>query len=209
MFPTIDRDIWIGRLDSITVKHYYLNNHYLHRTNGISDLYNFGLFNGRNEILGVATFGKQGVAIPSDLKKYKVLELRRFFLTENIPNLAIKFMGLMFKWLAKFTDYELILSYADTEHHVGTIYRASNFMLHGVTGKGCKVLYNGKEYHDRSLRNKHNGVLKPYAVKLNAALASGDAKMIETKPKLRFVYSLRDNSFRSNVNGTKTRDTTK
>jgi hypothetical protein len=94
--------------------------------------------------------------------------------------------------LKKHTQHKVVVSYADMEHnHVGTIYKASNFECLGEQA-GAKVIYwNGKRYHDKAVRTKYNGELKPFAVDLKKAIEDGDATYKETAGKVAYVYELK------------------
>ena len=83
------------------------------------------------------------------------------------------------------------MSYADKEYgHEGTIYKASNFKMVGEI-KGAKVIYwNGKRYHDKTIRTKYKGELKPFAKRVKAALESGEAYYKKTAGKYTYVYHL-------------------
>ena len=85
----------------------------------------------------------------------------------------------------------VVVSYADKEHgHSGVIYRASNFeMTREIDGAKVIVWYD-KQYHDKSIRAKYKGELKPFAKRLKEALASGDAYYKKTAGKFTFVYYL-------------------
>jgi len=75
--------------------------------------------------------------------------------------------------------------------HAGTIYKASNFHQEKDI-KGAKVIvHNGKRYHDKAVRAKYKGRLKSFAQRLKDALASGEAKYIDTKGKHTYTYLLK------------------
>lgn len=85
----------------------------------------------------------------------------------------------------------VVVSYADKEYgHQGTIYKASNFKMVGKI-KGAKVIiYNGKQYHDKTIRTKYKGELKPFAKRIKEALDNGDAYYKKTAGKVTYVYFL-------------------
>ena len=95
------------------------------------------------------------------------------------------------------TDYDLIVSYADTFYgHSGVIYKASNFKHVGMTTKGKVIDYKGKFYHDKCIRtyyiNKSGGkMLKPFAQRVKDALECGEARYIEMPEKNIYTYPLR------------------
>ena len=52
-------------------------------------------------------------------------------------------------------------------------------------------MYNGKLYHDKTIRTKYNNELKPFAIEIINALKNGNAKYIETKEKNIYVYEIK------------------
>lgn len=87
-------------------------------------------------LLGVAVFSnpsRQNITVEG---VSKLLELSRFFIIEGTPkNTESYFLSACLREL-KNSEYEGVVSYADpTEGHTGTIYKACNFELAGVTGK--------------------------------------------------------------------------
>ncbi len=56
---------------------------------------------------------------------------------------------------------DIVVSYSDLEYgHEGTIYQASNFEKIGKIKGAKKINYNGKLYHDKTIRTKYKGKLK-------------------------------------------------
>lgn len=130
-------------------------------------------------------------------KKYaedesQIVELKRLCCIDNTPkNTESFFIGKTLKWLKRNTSIKTIISYADSNYnHEGTIYKATNFEYKGLTQKTKVILYNGKKYHDKTLRVKHNGIIKPYAVEIKKALEEGKAEWDERKGKHIFLYNL-------------------
>ena len=122
-----------------------------------------------------------------------VIELRRLCCIDDTPrNTESYFIGKALRLLKKDWKGKIVVSYADKEYnHVGTIYKASNFKQEAPI-KGSKVIMlNGKRYHDKSIRTKYKGSLKPFAIKLKQALENGEAFYKNTKGKNTFVYKLR------------------
>lgn len=166
--------------------------HYSHNINGITGHYFFKLLNTAGELVGGAIFGSP--AMPTTAKKYgcNTTELRRLVLVDDTPrNAESYFIGKMLRWLRRNTQHDVVLSYADeTYGHTGVIYRASNFRHLGKTQPGRNILYNGKLYHDKVIRTKNKGILKPFAIEIRAALAVGTAVYVKNKPKNIYVYRL-------------------
>jgi hypothetical protein len=169
--------------------------HYSKNINGIISDYCFKL-ECDGEIIGAAIFGR--LAMANQWKRFgeqeqDVIELRRLCCVDKTPkNTESYFIGGMLRWLKKHTQHKVVVSYADMEHnHVGTIYKASNFECLGEQA-GAKVIYwNGKRYHDKAIRTKYNGELKPFAVDLKKAIEDGDATYKETAGKVAYVYELK------------------
>ena len=93
------------------------------------------------------------------------------------------------RWLQNNTEVKKILSYADeTYGHQGTIYKASNFEYLGKTSSGKMINYNGKLYHDKTIRTKYKGELKPFAKRLKEKLETGEATWVKNKKGNIFIY---------------------
>ena len=168
--------------------------HYSKSINGLMSDYCFKLtYNG--EIIGAMIYGGLGMA--NVWKKYAerkedILELRRLCCIDNTPkNTESYFIAKTLKWLLRNTNVKMVISYADPEYgHKGTIYKASNFEYLGRTAKGRIIIYNGKRYHDKAIRTKYKGELKPFARELKKALENGQAYYKETEGKYIYLYDL-------------------
>jgi hypothetical protein len=127
------------------------------------------------------------------LESDKVIELRRLCCVNETPKNAESFFISKSLILLKkhWRRDGIVVSYADLEYgHTGTIYRASNFRKHGeIKGKDV-ISFDGKKYHDKSLRAKYKGQLKPFAKKLLENLNNGNAKYVKTKGKIVYVFHL-------------------
>ncbi len=133
-------------------------------------------------------------------KEMDLIELKRLCCIDNTPkNTESYFIGNTLRWLRKNTDIKTVISYADmTYSHEGTIYKASNFIHYGMTNKGKVIMYNGKRYHDKTIRTKYKESLKPFAIEIKNAIQSGTAKYIDTLGKHIYLYNLRrDNGYDS------------
>jgi hypothetical protein len=169
--------------------------HYSKSINGIKIAQCFKLVNPDGYLCGVALYG---AAATTAWKKYAevesdCLELRRLVCVDDTPKNAESFLvGQSLRWLRKNTDFKVVISYADPNHgHSGMIYRASNFKHVGMTAGGIVFDWNGKIYHDRALRTKYNGKLKPFAIRLAEAVKSGEAVTKVQTGKHIYVYDLR------------------
>jgi len=185
----------VERCERRHVSSFIETNHYSGSINGCYTDYCFRLMDG-DKMIGAAFFGRMAMA--NQWKRFgvceaDVIELRRMCCIDDTPrNTESYFIGKMLRWLQKNTEIKTVVSYADAEYgHQGTIYKASNFKYLGFQ-KGAKVImWDGKRYHDKAIRTKYNGVLKPFAVRLKQALIDGLAHYKETAGKHTYVYELR------------------
>jgi len=170
--------------------------HYSHSINGVICDHCFALFDEDQNLIGAAIFGKMAMA--NQWKRFgdkveDVIELRRLCCIDDTPkNTESFFIGKCLKWLTEYTKFKVVASYSDLEYgHEGTIYKASNFECLGIQAGARVILYNGKRYHDKAIRTKYNGKLKPFAENLIKALESGEAVYVETKGKVAYQYILK------------------
>ena len=169
--------------------------HYSGNINGCMSDYCFGLYDGEI-MVGALFYGRMAMA--NQWKRFggkeeDVIELRRLCCIDDTPkNTESYFIGATLRWLRKNTDIKIVVSYADKEYgHSGVIYKASNFRVEGER-KGAKViLWNGKRYHDKAIRTKYKGELKPFAKRLVGALSKGEAQYKTTVGKICYTYLLR------------------
>lgn len=177
--------------------------HYSKSINGIVSDFCFKLMDG-DQMIGAAIYGR--LAMANQWKRFgeteaDVIELRRLCCVDKTPkNTESFFIGKTLQWLRKNTPIKIVVSYADMEqNHNGTIYRASNFDCWGRQAGAKVIVWNGKKYHDKSVRTKHNGELKPFAIDLKRALDSGEAVYQPTAGKVTYTYKLRENNVRVNT----------
>lgn len=170
--------------------------HYSKSINGIHSNYCFKLTNPQGEIIGAAIYGT--LAMHNQWKRFgktadDVIELRRLCCIDETPkNTESFFIGYTLRWLKKNTNISTVVSYADAEYgHNGTIYKASNWKMVDFKKGAPVILWNGKKYHDKALRTKYKGELKPYAKRLKEAVENGQAVYVKTKGKYTFVYELK------------------
>ena len=167
--------------------------HYSKNMNGLHISYCFKLMDG-DTVIGAMVYGSLGMLGVAE--KYnpknpsKILELKRLVCIDDTPkNTESYFIGWTLRWLQRNTDLEMIISYADkTFGHEGVVYKATNFECMGETSAGKVIMWNGRRYHDKTLRNKHNGKLKPVAIELKNALDDGSAQYVETLTKNIYIY---------------------
>ena len=170
--------------------------HYSHSTNGVQHTQCFALFDGMTMI------GAMIYALPSmkaTAAKYnpdnplRCWELRRLCCIDDTPtNTESYFIGKTLRWLKQNTDTQVIISYSDLHQgHEGTIYKASNFINIGQSPASRVLMVDGKEFHGRSMNNKH----RPYgrALKRRWEAKKAGAKddgifYVDRKPKNIYVY---------------------
>jgi len=189
------KDFKVTIIDRKIAKPFVEKWHYSKNINGLKIDYCFGLYYDQN-LIGVSIFGKP--AMNNQASKWnpsnpsKLLELRRLCCIDETPkNTESYFIGKCLKWLKKNSDIEVIISYADmTYGHEGIIYKASNFKHVGISPGGRVIMYEGKRYHDKTIRTKYNGNLKPFAKKIKEALELGEAYYSKTEHKHIYLYKL-------------------
>ena len=171
--------------------------HYSKNVNGLTTDYCFKLLDESGAMIGAMIYGK--IAMANVWKKYAgvendLIELKRLCCIDDTPkNTESFFIGNTLRFLRKNTDIKTVISYADaTFGHTGTIYRASNFEFKGMTAKGRVIMYNGKRYHDKTIRTKYKGKIKPFALEIKKALESGAAEYVDTLGKHIYLYKLKD-----------------
>jgi len=172
--------------------------HYSHSTNGVQQTQCFALFDD-NRMIGAMIYGQP--AMPDTAKKYhpdnplRCWELRRLCCIDDTPtNTESFFIGKTLRWLKQNTDAEVIISYSDLHQgHEGTIYKASNFINIGQSPSSKVLMVDGREFHGRSMNNKH----RPYgrALKRRWEAKKAGAKddgifYVDRKPKNIYVYYL-------------------
>ncbi len=169
--------------------------HYSTSINGCITDYCYALFDPLGEMKGAMFFGRMAMA--NQWKKFSieqkdVIELRRLCCIDDTPkNSESYFIGRALRLLRKEWGKGVVISYADKEYgHTGTIYKASNFKMIGEI-KGAKVIVWGdKRYHDKTIRTKYKGKLKPFAVRVKDALDTGEAFYKQTAGKYTYSYRL-------------------
>ncbi len=181
--------------ERVEIEDFIVKNHYSASINGCDTAYCFRLMD-ESKIIGAAFFGR--LAMANQWKRFSdraedVIELRRLCCINETPkNTESYFIGCMLRWLKKNSHHKIVISYADAEYgHSGTIYKASNFKYLGKQ-KGAKVIdYQGKLYHDKTIRTTYNGKVKPYGQKIIDALANGEAVYKTTAGKHTYTFNLR------------------
>ncbi|AUR93315.1 DNA modification protein Mom [Vibrio phage 1.187.O._10N.286.49.F1] len=186
---------YVHRVERKDVRDFIETYHYSGNINGCIADYCFALYNPDGEMVGAMFYGRMAMA--NQWKRFSdkpddVIELRRLCCIDDTPkNTESFFIGKSLKMLRKLWGKGVVVSYADKEYgHQGTIYKASNFKAVGEI-KGAKVImYNGRRYHDKTIRTKYKGELKPFAKRIKEALEKGEAYYKKTAGKVTYVYQL-------------------
>ena len=177
------------------VSEFIEKNHYSGSINGCIADYCFSLHDGQS-MIGAMFYGRMAMAGQwkrfAD-KKSDVIELRRLCCINDTPkNTESYFIGATLRWLKKNTSHQIVVSYADAEYgHTGIIYKASNFVLEGKRPGAKVIFFKGKKYHDKAIRAKYKGELKPFALRIKAALETGEATYATTAGKFCYTFRLR------------------
>ncbi len=200
-------DGWrVARVQRKDITQFIISNHYSGSINGCISDYWYALYDENNEMVGAMFFGRMAMA--NQWKKFSdvpdnVIELRRLCCIDDTPkNTESFFIGKALKLLS--TDWcssGIVVSYADKEYgHLGTIYKASNFIMVAEI-KGAKVIVWGdKRYHDKTIRTKYKGKLKPFAKRVKDALDNGEAHYKKTAGKFTYIYHLNKKTRRKSKN---------
>lgn len=191
----IKDDYYVIPLNRSDIRDFIEQYHYSHNINGCIADYCFGLFTKKDDkLVGGMFYGRMAMA--NQYKKYgeatEVTELRRLVLVDDTPkNTESFFIGASLRWLRKNTGVKTVISYADPNYgHQGIVYRASNFKHIGMTSPGRVIMYNGKKYHDKTIRTKYKGELKPFALEVKNALEEGTAYYKKQEPKHIYRFDL-------------------
>lgn len=123
----------------ILLKYHYLKD----ISKGFKSGYNYGLFHG-SDLTGVIIF--TGFPVPELVngmlglernKQKGLFELSRLYLHPDIQktehNITSWFVSRAIRELRRTTEVKIILSYADSDFHSGTIYKACNFKYYGLS----------------------------------------------------------------------------
>ncbi len=163
--------------------------HYSKSYRSLQQKHVFQLTDKYGNLVGVAVYGN-----PMSNKQQDMLELRRLCLVDDTPkNTESYFIGATLRWLAKHTEYEKVISFADPNHgHHGTIYKASNFLYDGLEKTNPRVVKYGDKYiHLRQMYQKKEGDYSEDAKRIQSAVAAGEAQVIKQEKKHRYIYELR------------------
>ncbi len=172
-------DYYIDRVSKSEAAELLLRFHYLKDfSKGFRSGYNYGLYKGNDfcplnigGILGVCVF--TGLPVPEiaqgafGLERNEqegLFELSRLCIHPEIQgtehNITSWFVSRSIRQLRKDTKVKAILSYADSNRHTGTIYRACNFKYYGLTDRKKDFYYADGTKHSRGKIKGENGEWK-------------------------------------------------
>ena len=188
----INKNYTIKKIDNSKIYINFVKNNHYSKTcpNGII---NFGCFDKTNKLVGVGVFGQVIGRFQSN-KYYpenpsKLIELRRLvFINDTLKNIESWFIGYCLRYISKNTDYEAILSLADSnQSHTGIIYKATGFKQIGYDmDKRKRIIINGIERHPRDLYDKHG----TSSVPVLKEIYKENISFIDKKPKIIFLKIL-------------------
>ena len=185
----------VRRVDRKAIRDFIETWHYSKNINGCIADFCYALFTPDGCMAGALFYGRMAMA--NQWKRFSdcsddVIELRRLCCIDVTPkNTESFFIGKSLRLLKKDWGGALVVSYADKEYgHVGTIYKASNFEDFGDIKGARVIIYEGRRYHDKTIRTKYKGKIKPFALRIKIALDAGNAEYKKTAGKKTYVYHL-------------------
>lgn len=180
----------VQKIDHKTAKLWVEKWHYSHRIPTGKNI-SFGVFADGN-LYAVIVYGIGVNPYQAKfLKVAKVLEIKRMCRSEPpIPEYPLsKFISTTIKLVRKEFPCECVVAFADPEEgHEGTVYKASNFKLHGVTNPEWHLIdANGEKRHRRYAfrHSKRNGI------SVEESRKALGVQRIKTEPKYRWVRYLK------------------
>lgn len=195
---------FVKKVSRSDIKEFIEKWHYSKSINGCKSNYCYALYDHEEKIKGALFYG--GMAMTNQWKKYgerenDVIELRRLCCVNDTPKNAESFLigrslrELKKDWCGKTPGShnklsgKVVVTYADKEYgHVGIVYKASNFKKIGETKNQKVIVYGERRYHDKTIRTKYRGKLKPYAQKIKTALEKKEAYYKKVKGKVIYIY---------------------
>ena len=186
----------VKRTERGDISDFIETHHYSHSINGCISDYCFALYNEVNTMVGAMFYGR--MAMHNQWRKFAevatdVIELRRLVCIDDTPkNTESYFIGATLRMMKNEWNLNgVVVSYADKEYgHSGIIYKASNFKQTAITAGAKVIIFEGKRYHDKAIRTKYKGELKPFAKRLKLALEEGRATYKHTAGKITYIYKL-------------------
>ena len=172
-------DFYIDKVSKKQAEDILLQYHYLKDiSKSFKSGYNYGLFK-HNDFSPLNIGGVQGVCIFTGLpvpeiaqgafglernEQEGLFELSRLCIHPTIQldeyNITSWFVARAIKQLRKETDVKAIISYADSDFHSGTTYRACNFKYYGLTDRKKDFYYSDGTKHSRGKIKGEDGEWK-------------------------------------------------
>lgn len=183
--PTSPLQFLIRPIRNDTAERWVVRWHYSHRIPTGKNIC-FGLF-ASNELYAVIVYG---IGVNPYQAKFlgveRVLEIKRMCRAEPPLNYPLsRFIALTSKMAAKEYPYDCLIAFADPEQgHEGTVYKASGFVMHGMTNA---------EWHleDEDGEKRHRRVAFRHARRNGKTVAESrdelKLKRVQTAPKYRWV----------------------
>jgi len=161
-------DFYIDKISKKEAEKLLLQYHYLKDiSKTFKSGWNYGLFK-KNEFSPLNIGGSLGVCIFTGLpvpeiakgafglernEQQGLFELSRLCIEPSTQseeyNITSWFVSQSIRQFRKDTEVKAILSYADSDHHSGTIYRACNFKYYGLTDRKKDFYYSDGTKHSR------------------------------------------------------------
>lgn len=139
---------YVKVIEKNLTEEYIVEKHYAQRKPSISIA--FGIFNNKDELKGICTFGKPAsnslcIGVCGRESSSRVYELNRLFLDDNTPNMASFFVSKCLKYLRRYRM--IVVSYSDTGmNHHGYVYQACNFLYTGATKERTDKYTEGNKH---------------------------------------------------------------
>ena len=161
-------DFYIDRVGKEDIKELLYTHHYLKdESRDFKSGFNYGLY--RNSFTDILRIGRclgacifTGIPVPEiavgafGLQRHEqegIYELSRLCIHPDLQkeehNITSWFVSRCIRRFKKDARVRAILSYADANHHLGTIYRACNFTYYGLTAPKKDFYYSDGTKHSR------------------------------------------------------------
>lgn len=195
----IKENYYVEQIDSKETYSWLLNKHYAHRL-PMAVEYSFGLF--ENKLLqGVCVFGPTAPPVPKTIfgenyNKYKVRELTRLVINDNLKKNVLSFF--VSQCLKLIKETMCIVSFSDMSmNHHGYIYQATNFYYTGEGGQPFNFIdKNGDEIHSLTI----NDGAERENINQSEYLKKHNIKKEKAKPKYRYVFFLGNKTEKKQMN---------
>lgn len=168
----------VKRINASETYDWLLHKHYAKRIPSIS--YAFGLFDDKNTLIGICTFGcppsrSLCVGVCGIEYVYNVFELNRLCVNDGLEKNVLSYF--ISSCLNGLDDGLIVVSYADTSQgHHGYIYQATNWIYTGLSAKRT-------ERYDINNPNKHSK-----SITQNKGFVYSELAVRERPQKHRYIY---------------------